>query len=157
MIRLGLCAAALALVLAAPARADQTAQTARCQVRTIHATHGDGGIDPQLAELRPQLSRAPFTAWKSFKLLALHQVQLMPGGASAFELPEGRQGILTYKQHMEAEGGKHRVRLQLEVKKGSQAQLSTVFLLDEGGTVLSAGQKHGDGILILGVTCSTGA
>ena len=48
-----------------------------------------------------------------------------------------------------------RVRLLLEVRKGGAVELQTVFVLDEGGTVLSAGQKHGDGILILGVSCST--
>ena len=153
-LRIGLAAAALVLLAAGGARADETA---RCTVRTIHATPDEGGVDPQLADLRAQLTRPPFTSWKSFKLLASHQAELTPGAASRFPLPEERQGTLTYKQHLQPEGGRHRVRLQLEVRRGGESQLSTVFVLDEGGTVLSAGSKHGGGILILGVSCSTGA
>ena len=143
---------ALLLALGSPAVAEPRA---RCAVRSISASRGAGGIDPQLADLQAQLTRPPFTEWKSFRLLAMHQVELMPGSTSSFALPEERQGQLIYKQHVLGEGGRHRVRLQLEVRKGSEVQLSTVFVLDEGGTVLTAGNKYGDGILILGVTCKT--
>jgi len=153
MKRLATLALGLALCLAAgTARADESA---RCTVRSIAATNAPGGVDAQLADLRAQLTQPPFITWKSFKLLAQHQFQLTPGGASSFDLPEGRQGTVTYKQHLSAPGGKHRVRLQLEVRRGGDTQLSTVFVLDEGGTVLTAGQKYNDGILILGMACNT--
>lgn len=146
--------AALAILAAAT---PALAQNARCQVRSIHARPVEGGVDAALEDLKPKLTRPPFVTWKTFKLLSSEQLQLAPGAASKFSLPEGREGTLTYKDHIKGEGGKHRVRLQLEVKKGGQPQLSTVMVLDEGGTVLNAGLKHGDGILILGVSCVTGS
>ena len=151
-LRLFLGAVALLMALDPTAFAEPRA---RCSVRSIAAARTPGSMDPQLADLQGQLTRSPFTEWKSFRLLAMHQVELMPGSTSSFALPEERQGMLIYKQHLLGEGGRHRVRLQLEVRKGSEVQLSTVFVLDEGGTVLTAGNKYGDGILILGVTCKT--
>lgn len=146
---------ALALVLVASLGGAAHADGARCTVRSIGAGKAAGDIDAQLADLKAQLTNPPFTAWKSFKLLAQHKFELNPGGSSTFALPEGRQGTITYKEHLGSPGGKHRVRVQLQIKKGADAQALTVFTLDEGGTMLVAGQKLGDGILILGVACNT--
>lgn len=140
-------------VTSAVAHADDTA---RCTVRSIEALNHEGGIDGRIADLTPQLSRPPFQSWHQFKLLRADDLSLAPGASASFELPEGRRGTLTYKQHLQPVGGKHRVRLQLEIARGADKQLSTVFVLDEGGTILHAGTRIDEGMLILGVSCKTG-
>ena len=152
--RAALALAVCAFAATSIARADATA---RCRIRSIEAQPSGGGIDGGLADLRAQLSNPPFTQWKSFKLLADHNLTLSPGGTSSFQLPDGREGLVKYIQHLQPQNGRHRVRLHLEVKKGAESQLSTTFVLDEGGTVLVAGHPHGNGITILGVSCATGA
>ena len=49
----------------------------------------------------------------------------------------------------------HRLRLRLEIEDGAKKLLNTVFVLDEGGMVLSAGQRHLSGLLVLGLRCET--
>lgn len=130
---------------------------ARCAVRVVHALHeGPGavqGIDPRIAELRAPLEKAPFTAWKQFKLLDEKTLELVPKGSANFALPNGKEGTLTYVDHLLGSGGKHRLRLRLAIHDGPREPVNTVFVLDEGGVVLQAGQHYQKGLLILGIRC----
>ena len=134
------------------ARADESAH---CTLRSVVASVAPGGVDPRIADLAQKLTRAPFTEWKSFKLLTEHKLTLALKAKQTVELPEGRRGTITYMEHLAPQAGRHRVRLHLEIIHGEKSQLSTQFVLDEGGTVLTAGSRHADGMLILGVACAT--
>lgn len=135
--------------------------TATCEVPIIQAQHnGDDGhaptIDPKIERLKPYLQRAPFTAWRDFKLLDRKELRVAEKSSSSFVLPNGREATLTFLDHTEGPGD-HRLRLQMKIDDKAKAtkMLDTTFVLDEGGVVLLVGQKHEGGILVLGVTCKT--
>ncbi len=147
-------AALLAVALTSSvARAD--GQAAMCEVRIIHALHDGQGIDPQINKLRSYLEKPPFTAWSHFKLLDKQELSIERRKPSDFKLPNGKLAQLTYVDHFIADDGDHRLRLQLGIRDGAHQDLKTTFVLDEGGVVLQAGQRYQDGLLILGISCTT--
>ena len=154
-------AASLGLVAGLSVGGIARAQSAQCDVPVIHALHnGDDGkapvIDPQINRLKSYLEKAPFTAWREFKLLDRKELTIPEKGSSSFALPNGREAILSFVEHS-AGPGDHRMRLKLVIddknKKGKM--LDTTFVLDEGGVVLQVGQKYEGGLLIIGVSCKT--
>jgi hypothetical protein len=148
--------AGLVLALGAPTRADEPPPTAKCEVRVIQASNQGEGIDPQITRLRGYLTRAPFTAWKHFKLADSRELTVEPRAAATFPMPNGREGTLTYVDHMLRPDGKHRLRLELGVHEGDKPLMHTTFVLDEGGVVLHAAHRHAkDGVMILAVSCET--
>ena len=137
------------------------AESAQCDVPVIHALHnGDDGkapeIDSQINRLKPYLEKAPFTAWREFKLLDRKELTIPVDGSSSFALPNGREATLSFVEHSSGPGD-HRMRLRLVIddktKKGKM--LDTTFVLDEGGVVLQVGQRFQSGVLIVGVSCKT--
>jgi hypothetical protein len=142
---------ALALGLAVPASAESPKAT--CMLRSIQASPTGEGIDPRLTRLKPYLEKAPFTAWKKFDLMDEKELTLAPASSGQTTLPNGNHASLTYVDHVMSPQGKHRLRLRLEIDHGDKKELNTTFVLDEGGVVLQAGQKHGGALLILGVSC----
>lgn len=150
-------AAAHAQPAAAPApgatAAAATKDSASCSVRIIHAQSEGGAIDKSLDPLRPQLTRPPLSAWKSFKLLEQKDLTLQHKAPGAvFAVPGDHQGTLEFLDKVEKEG-KLRLRLRLQLQDGAAKLLSTTFVIDNGGTMLQAGTKHEKGMLVLGLTC----
>ena len=145
---------AVMLLVGGAARADG----ATCDVPIIHALPGVGAtqIDPKIDQLRPYLSKAPFTAWHDFRLLDRKQLTLQEGGAATFMMPDNRPATLTFLGHT-AGPGEHRMRLRLVIEHPEKQHkvLDTTFVLDEGGVVLNVGHRHDNGVLILAVSCKT--
>jgi hypothetical protein len=147
----------VALALALGGGGHARAEHATCDVPIIQALHnGDDGqsptIDPAIRRLKPYLQRAPFTAWREFKLVDRKELRLPLHGSARFALPNGRTAQLTFAAHTTGPGD-HRLRLHLAIEDGAKKMLDTTFVLDEGGVVLHAGQRYQDGILVLGVSC----
>ncbi len=130
--------------------------SAACKVRIIHAKHEDSAFDPQLEPLRQQLTHPPLSAWKGFKLLGQHDLPLHILTPSNFAVPGEHQGRLEYLGTVEGQGGRQRLRLRWQLFDGGARLLSTVFVINDGGTVLQAGIKHDHGLLVLGLTCKLG-
>jgi hypothetical protein len=134
------------------------AESATCDVPIVHALPGAGAtqIDPKIDQLRPYLSKAPFTAWHDFRLLDRKQLTLQEGGAATFMMPDKRPATLTFLGHT-AGPGEHRMRLRLVIEHPEKQHkvLDTTFVLDEGGVVLNVGHRHDNGVLILAVSCKT--
>ncbi len=158
---IGRWAFAVALALSAWGGGVARAESASCEIPIVHALHnGDDGkepeVDSQINKLRPYLLKAPFTAWREFKLLERRELEVAEHGTQSFELPNGRQVSLTFIGHT-AGPGDHRLRLKLviEDKSKKSKMVDTTFVLDEGGFVLQVGQRYEGGILILAVTCKT--
>jgi hypothetical protein len=138
------------------AAAARAGESASCEVPIIQAFDHGEGIDPQIVRLRPYLQKPPFTAWKSFKLLASHKMTLSPKESTAFDLPGGRRATLTFVEHdLSATHGHHHMRLNLLVKEGERTVLDTSLALEEGGVVLHASNRHQGGLIIIGVSCKT--
>lgn len=154
-------ATSLALAAGLLAGGIARADSAVCDVPVIHALHnGDDGkaptIDPQINRLKPYLERAPFTAWRDFKLLDRKDLTIAEHSSASFMLPNGREATLTFVQHV-AGPGDHRMRLKLVLddKNKKSKMLDTTFVLDEGGVAMQVGQKYEGGLLILGISCKT--
>ncbi len=149
VIQLGL------LLASAVAVADEPA--ARCKVHVIHALHDDGKAppDPRLDKLRPYFASA-FAGYNHFVLLELKELDLKQSGSGKLALPNGKTASLTYVDHL-MRNGKHRVRMQLEIETNDKQSklINTTLTVDEGGVVFNAGQRHGAGMLVLGVSCET--
>jgi len=156
-------------LVAGAAHAEGTHPT--CTIRVIHAgdpilsTAGSEPapkIDPRIDRLRPYLLRPPFTAWREFQLLDSKTLELQPQVPSSFTLPNGKVVALTFLEHLPDAGRKrHRVRVQLEISGShtgqngpSASSLKTVFVVEEGGLVLQAGQPHRHGMLVVGTSCT---
>jgi hypothetical protein len=130
------------------------AQSARCKVRVVQA-EADGkelSIDPRITLLRPYLMNAPFNGWKRFQLLSEYNLDIQPTMTAEFFLPNGKKTSLTYLEHLQGHK-KHRMRLKLAIAEEDKKVFNTTFVLDEGGTVVQAGQRHDKALLILAVSC----
>jgi hypothetical protein len=155
----GLVVAALALGVALPtARADAPKAGAVTAVKLINAdvmimlaTQVDGGsfIDPLIGTM-PQLSKPPFSAYNSYRLLDRKTLPLEPGKAASYKLVNDRVLQVTYieqtpdrRHHVSAAinqpGGKAFLKL-LEVKA---APNETFFV---------GGQSFKGGSLVLAIT-----
>ena len=152
---------AAAVMVSVAAGSAQAQPTASCDVPIIHAQHnGDDGraptIDDRIQRLKPYLQKAPFTAWRDFKLLDRKELRVGEKSSQSFTLPNGREATLTFLDHTEGPGD-HRLRLQMKIEDKQKAtkMVDTTFVLDEGGVVLLVGQKHDNGVLVLGVSCRT--
>jgi hypothetical protein len=134
------------------------AETATCEIPIVHAVSGTGTvqIDPKIDRLKVYLSKAPFTAWHDFKLLDRKDLTLQENVPVEFTMPNGRPATLTFLGHTSGPGD-HRMRLRLYIDHPEKKHrvLDTTFVLDEGGVVLHVGQRHDNGVLILGVSCKT--
>jgi len=144
-------AARMAVAVRAQTPAD--ALTASCVVRQILASQAPGGIDPKLAFLKQQLSNQPFSGYKSFKLLQENTLALSGGTAQSLPLVTNQTLGLAYKEKLSVAGGKIRMRMQMTLAQGEKKVLDTLYAIDEGGTLLQAGQKYQDGTFVLAITC----
>jgi hypothetical protein len=134
------------------------AESATCDIPIIHAMSGTGvtQIDSRIDLLRPYLSKAPFTAWHDFKLLDRKNLTLEQNTPVQFTMPNGRPATITFLGHTSGPGD-HRMRLQLYIEHPEKKHrvLDTTVVIDEGGVFLHVGQRHDNGVLILGVSCKT--
>ncbi|MBI5477806.1 MAG: hypothetical protein HY906_03055 [Deltaproteobacteria bacterium] len=119
---------------------------ASCAVRQVLARKQPGGIPPDLRFLEPQLSKAPFTAWKSFRRLSRTDLQMTRDEVKDMILVTGHKLRLTY---LGLDGRYLRLRLSIVPKVIDQSQLR----LRSGGTFLQIGLPYQDGTLIVAVTC----
>lgn len=153
---LAVVAAGLGLGLGWPTLAEASEPSAACSVRVIEARDDkaakDVTVDPQLEPLRKQLTSPPLSAWKSFKLLKLHELVVRGDAPAAFDMPGEHDAKLSFKGKVDSDR-KTRLRLTLEMLDGRAKLLSTTFVLDDGGTVLQAGTKHEGALVVLGITC----
>ncbi len=150
--RLAIALGACLVAVAAQARAEAP-DVARCAVRVVLALPQEGGVAPELAPLNARLTRPPFLHWKTFRQLSQEEHTLKPGESADYKLPSGRDGKLVYAEHATLAGGRHVVRGSFRVE-GGKSSARTMFALDEGGSLLIAGHRYDDGILIYALSCT---
>jgi hypothetical protein len=133
----------LILAASAPAVAQHRAS---CAVRQVLGLKEPGGVPPDLRFLEPQLSKPPFTAWKSFRKLSRTDLQMTKDEAKSMLLVTGHKLQLTYLGH---DGKYLRLRLSIHPKVIDNSQLR----LRSGGTFLQIGLPYQNGTLIVATTC----
>jgi hypothetical protein len=131
-----------------------SADSVACTIRAIHGTQNPGGVDKRLDSLKKQLSKPPFSAFKSFKLLSANAMQIGQGVTQKKKLPSGKILGLTFKEKLLV-AGKLRLRLYLSIMppKAKKFLPGTLYTIADGGTLLVAGDSYQKGTLVVGVTC----
>ena len=145
---------ALGVVLLAPrsARADEV----KCTIRSMHGLQVAGGIDKRLSSLRKQLSKPPFSAYKTIKLLEAKELVVPRQATRQLKLVTGKILKLTFKETLLQRKDKLRLRLHLSItppKKKTKFLPGTIYTIADRGTLLVAGDRHGKGTLVVGITC----
>lgn len=133
----------------------QEAKQAACTFLEIQAGTGDGGIDAALKPLAGKLEKPPFSAWKSFKLVARHPQTLALMKAVDVPLKMGGKLGALFRQHSQSPGKKDRVSLSLALddKSGKRA-LDTKVHVDEGDYFVIVIGQSADGGQLLAFSCT---
>lgn len=131
---------AFALLLAAAPSA--LAKDADCVVYEIEASNEGKGIDKGLqAKLGKVLKKAPFTSWKSFKLLKEHTKPAEVRKPVSVKLTTGGKLTLNIKSIVAKQGKKKRLRIQATMHgKDGKQQLVTTSSIDSGDPWLIGGE-----------------
>lgn len=139
--------------VAAPDAAAR-AVAARCTATEIVATNDGKGIDPKLERFRAKLTKPPFSAWNSFRLLGEPGVTTEKDKPATVKLATGGALTLVLKDKMVVQGGKPRLRYGLDIdSKAGKRTVSTVVVFDSGDHVLIAGEPFEKGTYILALSC----
>jgi hypothetical protein len=133
----------------------QEAKQASCTFLEIQASSGSGGIDAALKPLAGKLEKPPFSAWKSFSLVARHPQTLALMKAVDVPLKMGGKLGALFRQHSQSPGKKDRVSLSLALddKSGKRA-LDTKVHVDEGDYFVIVISQSADGGQLLAFSCT---
>ncbi|MCK6505208.1 hypothetical protein L6R53_17715 [Myxococcota bacterium] len=125
---------------AAPVRAKVDVE-----VRVVYATSAHSRVDSRLSGLTRYLSHLRFTG---YELLDTQKAQVALGGKASFTVEGGRKVTVTLLGRDES-----RARVRVQVSGSNDKQLlDTTMSVNRDGTVIVAGPKHQDGILVLPLT-----
>ena len=145
--------AALALGVSAPAPAH-AADTPAAQAPSgkvtltmpvVYATAAHSRVDPKLRSVVRYLQHLRYTG---FELLDTHRLQLPVKGSQSINIEGGRKVTV---ELLSRDARRARVRVQIEAGKGRKV-LDTTMWLNRNSTVIVAGPRHKDGILVLPLT-----
>lgn len=133
------------LLASAPARAEEPVAG---EVLVILASEKGGTIDSTLANITA-LSKPPFNAYHSMKVLTRSDISLTVGKPVDVELPNGRRLNLTL-QERKPDG---RSKVQVSINRPNQKDYLPLLevIASPGEPFFVAGQKYQDGTLVIGV------
>jgi len=143
---------AVVVVHATPAAA---AHVATCKVFEIKASNGEGGLDKELKPLKKKFKKPPFSAWKSFKLLAKHVKTIGLKESVSLKLKTGGKLTLMFRGRNAEKNKKVRLRIKfaLDDKKGKRSADGTLSL-DSGDWTIIGGQSYDGGTYIVAFACT---
>jgi hypothetical protein len=126
--------------------------TVTAEMMTIVASNDGSGIDPRLGK-RPELSRPPFSAYDSYKLLGSSPIQLTKGRTSTTTLPNANMVSLTLKKVVRKKGDPTRYLIAASIQSpgGSTVLPAQEVPARAGEPFFVAGQQYRGGILVVGV------
>jgi hypothetical protein len=118
------------------------------EVFVVLASEEKGAIDPALSQIKA-LSRPPFNAFRTMKVLSRSDISLQTGKPVTVSLPNGRRLKLTLAELM-ADG---RAKVQLSINRPDKKDYLPLLEVKakSGEPFFVAGQKHQGGTLIIGV------
>ncbi len=156
----GLLAVSLGLVVAVPRASAQAGVAApksvavklvNADVMILHATQTDGGayIDPLIGNL-PQLSKPPFSAYNSYKLLDRKSLALEKGKSATYNLVNGRVLQVTFIEPTDDK--RFHVAASINQPGGSAFLKLLEVKAAPNETFFVGGQAYKGGSLVLGIT-----
>ncbi len=134
------------LLLAAPARADETLT---CEVVEIDASKTDAPtIDAALKDLEKKLRKAPFSAFNTFRKSARQSKSMTKLNSETFTTPHGAVTVIIRDIDRPTKKKKKRLSLgiQLETKAGKQYTESKVSI-DAGDFTMFARGSDKEGVI----------
>ena len=139
---------------AAP-KAAVNSNDADCIIYEIEASNGTPGVDKALTPLSKKLKKAPFSSWKTFKLLKKHDKRLQKMKALRQPLVTGSKLTLLYRDRSGGVENKVRLRLKFTLDDANdKRKLDSTINVDSGDHSLIGGDElKGGGTYILGVSC----
>lgn len=126
--------------------ASRAVQKVEVQLRVVHATDSEAGVDPRLQSLAGSFR---YFKYKGYRLLSTQNATLGVTDDQTFTIEGGRRVRVTL---LSADEARARVRLQISGSEGNI--LDTSVNINRDGTFIVAGPRHKDGILMLPVTAS---
>ncbi len=146
--------AVLALVLAAPLAAAHAAPAARCVATEILASNEKKGVDPRLDSMKSKLGAPPLSSFDTFKVIGQQTLTLERQKPASSPLTYGHLTLL-FKDQLAVQGGKARLRVGVDLDdKDGHRKVSTVVVVDSGGSVMIAGEPYQNGTYILNLACT---
>lgn len=137
------------------AHADSVAS---CTLTEILATNekdpGKRGLDPKLSRFKSKLTKGPFAAWNTFKLIGEQSVSAQKDHpVNAKLVPGGKLTLLVLDFVVSQAKTRLRVRFDLDDKQGKRIA-STTVVFDSGDGVPLAGEPYSGGTYILLPICN---
>jgi hypothetical protein len=135
----------------APADAKDAAVSA--EVIVLAATNDGSGLDPKIGKM-PELLKPPLSSYNSYKLLDRSKVSLVKGTTTTTRLPNTRDLKITLKEEVPAKDGepaKYVITASIQKADGNAFLPKVEVTAKPGETFFVAGQKHGDGVLVIGI------
>ena len=131
---------------ARPAPAARVAQKVDVQLRVVHATDAETGVDPRLQSLA---SSFRYFKYKGYRLLSTQNAEIAVGGETTWSVEGGRRITISVLSFDEA-----RARIRVQMSSASGKMLDTTVNINRNGTVIISGPSYQGGILMLPVTAS---
>lgn len=130
--------------------APAAGSTVTCEVMVLHATQqpGPGSIDPQIGNM-PQLTKPPFSAYNTYKLLGKGSLPLEKGKPKTHTLPNNRVLQVTY-QDLTADK-RYKVAAAINQPNGKDFLRLLEVTAAPNETFFVAGQSYQNGILVIGM------
>lgn len=139
---------------AAPPPVTVIPATIPSEVMVLHATNDSSGIDPKLHKMAA-LSKPPFSAYNSYKILAHSAQPLARGMGSLFNLPTGRQLQLVYKDVVQparaGAGPRYVVAASIQSPNGRTFLPLVEVKANPGEWFWVGGQSYQGGSLFIGI------
>ncbi len=141
-------AALFAGVLAGFLPAQASAQAVDTEILVIHAKEEAGEIDARLQEMQA-LSRAPFNAFRTMRVLETSSYQLAPENPREITLPNGRRLRIELARLM-PDG---RMLVKVAINRPGQNDYLPLLQVraSPGDPFFVAGQRHDGGTLVIGI------
>ncbi len=129
--------------------APRSVQAGKVQldVLVVHATNSHKRIDPKVNKYQRYLKHLAYTGYSP---LQNHSLNLAPNREIRFELEGGRKVVVELLHRDERRA---RIRVQIIAAKGGKL-LDTTMSVSRNASVIVAGPKYKDGILVLPLTAS---
>ena len=115
------------------------------RMMVVYATETHSNVDSRLVSLTRYLSHMRFTG---YELLETKSTGLGPNGSETFSIQGGRQMTVTL---LSKDENRVRMRVQITAGRGSKL-LDTTMSVNRNGTVIVAGPRYQEGILVLPLT-----
>jgi len=139
---------------AAPAKAAETEAAVSTDLIVLHGTNDGTGIDAKIGKM-PELTKPPFSAYNSYKLLEKSTAASSKSKASTTKLPNGGVLKVTLKDVVEPKkkGEAKRYVMSASIQKpGGNTFLPMLEVNAKAGeTFFVAGQTYKGGILVIAI------